>query len=135
MNKACPVVLRIKSNKLELLAFTHPNTGKQLAKGGIKKGESLENACIRELHEESGIQANVVKQLGTWKSDFKNQVWGFCLMHYEDILPDTWDHDTHDDGGHIFSFFWQPLDIPLEGDWGEASRGAFQYIRNALTNS
>ena len=64
MNKACPVVLRIKNNKLELLAFKHPNAGNQLVKGGIKKGEHLESACVRELEEESGIQAKVVKQLG-----------------------------------------------------------------------
>jgi len=87
MNKACPVVLRYNNNALELLAFKHPRAGKQLVKGGIKKGESLENACIRELQEESGVKAQVVKQLGTWEAGFKNQLWGFCLMHYEGVLP------------------------------------------------
>ena len=105
MNKACPVVLRHKNNKLELLAFVHPKAGNQLVKGNIQKDEQLESACIRELAEESGIQAQVVKHLGIWEPDFKNQIWGFCLMHYEDILPDTWEFDTKDDGGHIFSFF------------------------------
>jgi len=132
MNKACPVVLRNKNNQLELLAFKHPNTGNQLVKGGIKKGEHLESACSRELEEESGIQAQVVKQLGVWESNFKNQIWGFCLMHYEDILPDTWDFETNDDGGHIFSFFWQPLNSPLNDDWKEVSKDAFQYIKKAL---
>jgi 8-oxo-dGTP pyrophosphatase MutT (NUDIX family) len=132
MNKACPVVLRIKNNKLELLAFEHPNKGIQLAKGGIKKGEHLETACIRELEEESGIQAQVVKQLGVWEPGFKNQVWGFCLMHYEGILPDRWKFYTKDDGGHIFSFFWQPLDTPPNDDWNKVSRDAFQFIKDAL---
>ena len=132
MNKACPVVLRLKNNQLELLAFKHPTEGNQLVKGNIKKGEHLDNACIRELKEESGIDAQVVRQLGIWEPDFKNQVWGICLMHYEDILPDTWNFETHDDGGHIFSFFWQPLNSPLNDNWNQVYTDAFHYIKNAL---
>ena len=132
MNRACPIILRNKNNQLELLAFKHPKEKNQLVKGNIKKGESLENACIRELAEESGIQAQVVRQLGSWDSNFKNQVWGFCLMHYEDILPDVWDFATQDDGGHIFSFFWQPLNSPLNDNWNEVYTNAFHYIKNAL---
>ncbi len=132
MNKACPVVLRQNNNQLELLAFRHPKKGNELVKGNINNNESLENACIRELAEESGIQAQVVKQLGVWEAGFKNQVWGFCLMHYEDILPDAWDFDTKDDGGHIFSLFWQPLDAPLNDEWNKTSKDAFQFIKNAL---
>ena len=132
MNKACPVVLRIKNNKLELLAFKHPNSGNQLVKGNIKKGEHFENACIRELEEESGIQAQVARQLGIWESNFKNQIWGFCLMHYEEVLPGSWEYETNDDGGHIFSFFWQPLNSTLNGNWKDVYRDAFHYIKNAL---
>ena len=73
MNRACPIVLRNKNDQLELLAFKHPKGEIQLAKGNIKKGEQLESACIRELEEESGIQAQVVRQLGTWDSNFKNR--------------------------------------------------------------
>lgn len=132
MNKACPVVLRYNNNALELLAFRHPHGNRQLVKGGINKGESLASACTRELLEESGIQAEVVKQLGVWEAGFKKQVWGFCLMHYEDILPDTWDFATKDDDGHIFSFFWQPLNSSLDDNWNAVSAGAFQYIRARL---
>lgn len=132
MNKACPVVLRLKNNKLELLAFEHPTEGNQLVKGSMKKGEPLEKACIRELKEESGIDAQVVKELGVWEPNFKNQVWGFCLMHYEEILPDTWKFKTIDDDGHIFSFFWQPLNSPLNDNWNEVYTDAFQYLKNAL---
>jgi len=132
MNKACPVILRHNNNKLELLAFEHPNAGNQLVKGNIKMAEPLESACIRELAEESGIQGKVVKQLGIWEPDFKNQVWGFCLMHYDDVLPDTWNFQTQDDGGHVFSFFWQPLDKPLNENWKDVYRQAFHYIKNTL---
>ena len=132
MNKACPVVLRLKNNKLELLAFEHPTAGNQLVKGNIKKDEPLEDACIRELEEESGIKAQVVKQLGVWEPNFKKQVWGICLMHYDNLLPDTWLFETKDDGGHTFRFFWQPLDQPLKGNWKEVYKHAFNYIKNSL---
>ena len=132
MNKACPVILRINDNQLELLAFKHPKGGSQLVKGSIKKAERLEDACIRELEEESGIQAQVVKQLGVWEANYKNQIWGICLMHYEDILPGTWQHNANDDGGTIFSFFWQPLNSPLSNDWNELYTNAFEYIKKAL---
>lgn len=132
MNKACPVVLRIKNNQLELLAFKHPEGDFQLVKGSIKKGEPLESACIRELAEESGLQAQVAKQLGTWEAGFKNQVWGFCLMHYDDVLPDSWDFFTKDGGGQTFRFFWQPLNEPLNGNWNSVHKKAFEYITHSL---
>ncbi len=132
MNRATPIVLRNNNNQLELLAFKHPNGRSQLVKGKLNKGESLEAACVRELEEESGIQAQVVRHLGVWDSNFKKQVWGFCLMHYEGSQPDYWDHETKDDGGHIFSFFWQPLNTPLNDSWNEVYTNAFQYIKKAL---
>ena len=132
MNKACPVVLRHNNNTLELLAFKHPNEGNQLVKGGIKKHESLDSACIRELKEESGIDAQVVRDLGAWEPGYKNQVWGICLMHYENVLPDTWTFKTKDDGGHIFSFFWQPLNSPLDNNWNDVYTKAFHHIKNTL---
>lgn len=134
MNRACPVVLRIKHSRLELLAFERPNAGSQLVKGGLKKGESLESACVRELEEESGIQAEAVRSLGVWKPESKNQVWGFCLMHYEGRLPDAWAFDTKDDGGQRFRFFWQPLDRPPGSAWSAVYRDAFQYIKAAVAN-
>ncbi len=132
MNRACPVVLRLKDNQLQLLAFKHPEAGNQLVKGGIKKGESLEHACARELEEESGIQAEAVKRLGVWQANFKNQVWGFCLMHFEGSLADSWVFATEDDGGQLFKFFWQPLNGPLNEDWNEVYRSAFHFIKDAL---
>lgn len=132
MNKACPVILRHNHNKLELLAFEHPTEGNQLVKGSIKKGEHLEKACVRELKEESGIDAQVVKELGIWEPNFKNQIWGICLMHYEGILPDTWSFETKDDGGHTFNFFWQPLNSTLNDNWNEVYKNAFLYIKTTL---
>lgn len=132
MNKACPVVLRNNTHGLELLAFKHPKAGNQLVKGGIKKGETLEQASVRELQEESGLVASPVRQLGVWDANFKNQIWGFCLMHFDGCLPNTWEFETKDDGGQIFSFFWQPLSRTPKENWNEVYRSAFEYIASAL---
>jgi len=132
MNRACPIVLRNNNNQLELLAFKHPKGRSQLVKGKLNTGESLEDACARELEEESGLKAENVRPLGIWDANFKNQVWGFCLMHYEGSQPDNWNFETKDEGGQTFSFFWQPLNAPLNDSWNEVYTNAFQYIKNAL---
>ena len=111
MNKACPIVLRGYEDNLQLLAFSHPYAGNQLVKGTIEVNESLENACIRELYEESGVIAKPSRFLGAWNSGYENQQWGLYLMASESGLPSHWEHYTSDDSGLIFKFFWQPLDV------------------------
>lgn len=131
MNKACPVVLRTISENIEILAFQHPLAGKQLVKGTIEPGESLQAACIRELYEEAGLTATCAQCFGPWESTEPNQTWGFCRMACSGPLPDRWDHYTQDDGGHIFQFFWQSLDEQLDDDWHPLFVGAIDYIRQA----
>ena len=132
MNRACPVVLRSNNNQLELLAFKHPKGRSQLVKGKIDGNESLENACRRELMEESGVQAQAVRSLGVWDSGFKKQVWGFCVMHYDGSQPDRWDFATEDEGGQLFRFFWQPLNRPLDGSWNTLYSNDVHYIKRSL---
>jgi len=132
MNRACPIVLRNNNDQLELLAFKHPKGRSQLVKGNIEKGEHVEDACVRELEEESGLHAQVVKPLGVWDANFKDQVWAFYLMHYEGSQPDHWTFETRDEGGQVFSFFWQPLNAPLDDSWNEMYANAFKYISHAL---
>lgn len=131
-NKACPVVVRVQNGRRELLCFSHPQAGNQLVKGTIEPGESLAAACARELFEEAGIHAEAARVLGTWVSGYQNQVWGFYRMHAGTDLPDTWAHFTTDGGGHIFRFFWQPLDELSADSWHSVFVGAFQFIRAKL---
>jgi hypothetical protein len=56
-------------------------------------------------------------------------------MECEDVLPDSWEHFTRDDGGHIFTLFWQPLNKALGDDWHPLFSGAVNYIRYALATS
>lgn len=135
--KACPIVLRNKNGHLEILILEHPRAGFQLAKGTIEKGESIKEACERELFEESGIVAAANKNLGTWTPGYHGQVWGFYQMHYVKVLPESWAHDTLDDGGLTFKFSWRRLDYtPTEkSNWHPLFINAFKEVRNRLSNS
>ncbi len=133
MNKACPVVLRKVNDEIEILVFSHPLAGNQLVKGTIERSELLEQACVRELEEESGLSARPLELLGEWESGFDSQVWGFYLMEYSEPLPDSWEYLTKDDGGHLFQFFWQPLHAELEGSWHSLFVGALSFIKQALS--
>ncbi len=132
-NKVCPVVLRRSGETLQILAFEHPLAGRQLVKGTIESGESVEIAALRELSEESGIEsASVLRHLGTWSSGFEVQVWAFVECTPHGVLPEEWEHYAPDDGGHSFHFFWQSLSAPVNPEeWHFVFRRALSFIRNA----
>jgi len=132
-NKVCPVVLRRNGSRTEVLAFEHPLAGPQLVKGTIEAGETVEEAALRELAEESGIEAaKVVRALGIWPSGFKGQIWAFVECNPDQVLPESWVHHAPDDGGHAFRFFWHPLlEAPSPGHWHAVFRGALSFIHNA----
>jgi len=60
-----------------------------LPKGHIKKSETEEHAALRELLEESGMNAVIVKKIANAeriKWNFKKQVVAFYLVKYLEIL-------------------------------------------------
>lgn len=126
--KSCPVVIRAHAGPREILAFVHPNGDKQLVKGTIEANETPLAAAYRELQEESGIiVSQPMKSLGTAQIGAKGEVWHFFICELSG-LPDTWDHQTTDDGGHIFSFFWHPLHAPLDDRWDPIFQQASAYL-------
>ncbi|HEY7885871.1 MAG TPA: NUDIX domain-containing protein, partial [Cellvibrionaceae bacterium] len=116
----------------EILVFEHPLTGFQLVKGTIEHGESLEDACERELFEESGIVGKVSENLGDWQAGFKGQVWSFCIMAYEQDLPEAWEYETQDGGGLTFRFSWYPLKVKPSGNWHPVFVRALGEVRKRL---
>jgi 8-oxo-dGTP pyrophosphatase MutT (NUDIX family) len=132
IDKACPVVIRENKGFSEILAFKHPLAGSQLVKGTIEVGESQEEACERELFEESGLIGKAVKNLGTWDSGFEGQVWRFCIMKLEESPQDSWTYHCADDNGHDFKFFWQRLDVELDNDWHPLFKNTLAFIQKAL---
>lgn len=127
-NKACPVILSNPASP-RILLFRHPLAGVQLVKGTIETGETPAHAALRELHEESGItSASIVRDLGCWDAGHPDQIWSFQLCAPQAPLPEQWTHHTLDDHGHVFSFFWAPLDDLPFADCHPVFRRALQYL-------
>jgi len=129
-NKACPVVLRGRDGADEILAFRHPLAGLQLVKGTIEPGETPHAAAVRELSEEAGIDsAQVIRDLGLWAAGYQAQIWSFHEVTVSDDLPEAWSHFTEDGGGHVFQFFWHPLNANPSSEWHSIFVNALGFIR------
>jgi 8-oxo-dGTP pyrophosphatase MutT (NUDIX family) len=132
-SKAVPVVTRRTGTAKEILVFEHPTAGVQLIKGTIELGEASEAACLRELHEESGISnARIERFLGSWQSHHQDQTWHFYKVEVLQPLRESWYHQTAEDHGHVFRLFWHPMHIDPEADWHSVYRSALGYLRHAL---
>ena len=58
--RAAVYIVRDSSRGLELLVFDHrdyPEAGTQIPAGGVDTGESIEEAVLREVLEETGLTA------------------------------------------------------------------------------
>jgi 8-oxo-dGTP pyrophosphatase MutT (NUDIX family) len=122
----------------QLLVFEHPdapNAGLQVPAGTVKPGEEPRVAATRELREESGIDAVIVRLLGTARYDMtaygRTEIHerSFVLAEPQGDLPldRRWrHHETHDGIGEpdVFELYWVPLDIPGLAARLEAGQGA-----------
>lgn len=133
VHKVAPIVLRRRSEGLEILAFRHPRAGIQLVKGTWEEGEGGEEASLRELAEESGIEnATVERELGQLPFRRIRQHWHFYLCRPQGQLPDRWTFFTHDGGGHLFDFFWHELHQPPGCGWHADFRRALAHVRRRM---
>jgi 8-oxo-dGTP pyrophosphatase MutT (NUDIX family) len=133
--KAVPVVLRAKNERIEVLMFEHPLAGPQLVKGTVEPGESVSEASVRELAEESGLLgASCVGDLGTWEQCPAGHVWHFREVRVAQELPETWAHFTTDGGGHTFKFFWHQLYAPPPPSCHAVFSAALAYLRARLSD-
>ncbi len=127
-DKACSVVLSATWPP-RILLLRHPQAGVQLVKGTIEKGETPGRAALRELAEESGIRAaEVVDDLGCWDSGHHGQSWSFHLCASDGPMPEQWSHQTLDDHGHVFEFFWASLDHLPYDDCHPVFRRALDFL-------
>lgn len=131
-DKACPVIYRRRDDRIEVLAFRHPTAGLQFVKGSIEPGEDPETAARRELKEESGISlADPMAFIGAHRLGEQQRLWYFYLTEVAD-LPDRWSHQTEDDDGHVFDFFWHPLSENLTVEWHPLFHEMFSVIQTSL---
>jgi len=81
----------------------YPKQHWMLAKGWIDEGESLEETALREVREEGGVNARIIKKIGTIKYFFKAPDKGnilkfvtFFLMEWVDDLPEGFGEETEE---------------------------------------
>lgn len=60
LSSAGIVLFRMKGNQREYLLLHYPHGHWDLPKGKIEKGESKQEAALRELHEEAGLTAKIL---------------------------------------------------------------------------
>jgi 8-oxo-dGTP pyrophosphatase MutT (NUDIX family) len=118
-----------------------PAAGTQVPAGGIHDGETAEDAVVRELAEESGIEcASIVRKLGeTWYvAEFGNvpqgleeQVQHAFHLCLEMPPAEAWEWDEKSGGDiveHRFAFRWVSLEDadallwPVQAMWVNALR-------------
>jgi 8-oxo-dGTP pyrophosphatase MutT (NUDIX family) len=113
----------------ELLVFEHrddPSAGVQVPAGRLDPGESLHAGLARELHEETGVEALVVRELGQLtRRHGRHGVYESHYFHCEtDDSRDEWEHEVQgggDDHGLVFVCRFVPLEPrpALAGRQGE----------------
>jgi 8-oxo-dGTP pyrophosphatase MutT (NUDIX family) len=114
----------------ELLVFDHrdvPRAGTQVPAGRLDPGESLEQGLARELDEEAGIGARVVRELGQVTRNHGEPIGTYETHYFQletDEPRDSWEHEVHgegDDAGLVFVYRFVPLtpQPQLAGNQGE----------------
>lgn len=107
-----------------LLVFTHDDfpieiTGVQVPAGSIDEGEAPETAAVREVREETGLEARVVRSLGVerydmWPAKPELHVRHFVQLELTgDDVPERWaaGEEGPSDGGapSRWTCWWTPL--------------------------
>ena len=82
MHKNRSVVFVIRNKKILVERLNYPSEGKDdfysIPGGGIEDGETPEQAALRELKEECGLDGTIVQKLSEKDRAF---LWGYGLIH------------------------------------------------------
>ncbi len=80
-----------------------------LPKGKLDPGESFEEAAVREVHEETGIRARLVRELPTtnYEVQGRQKIVRYWLMVVDDDSPFVANDETDE-------LRWVPLDEALQ---------------------
>ena len=124
-------VIRRLGDGMELLVFDHegiPEVGTRVPAGGIRSTESRREAALREVKEETGLDAvSVVTELGIIESPHpesgQSRQTSYWVLEAAQDLPSEWRHvvaSGNEDGGMVFLCRWEllPLGVTLVDEQG-----------------
>ena len=79
--------------------------------GRLEPGETAAEAAVRELHEETGLEVEVVRELGvekqpSWRVPGLRDENHFLQATPTGPTPAEWDHEVE---GDVFRCRWVPL--------------------------
>jgi len=114
IQKAYGYVTRVHDGKTQVLVFQHPipEAGIQIPKGTVKQGETPENAVLREMKEETGLDNLSLKGLiakDLWKADEGALHERFFYHLSAPNTKEEWSFNPtggEEENGLMFRFFW-----------------------------
>lgn len=122
------IIRKNATHHYELLLFEHKACDEapiQIPGGGVERGESIEAAIHREIHEESGLtNLTLIRKLGVtercWLDTKTISRRHYFLLEASHNTPDHWNHivwGSGADAGLCFSYFWHrpAIDFTLVG--------------------
>ena len=108
--------------------------------GGIDEGETVVHAAVREVKEETGLDIDVVRELGVAENPGQIEPDYVHVAHYvhavaRERLPDTWEHEVTgagDESGALVICRWLPVSADVEV-WGLRGKFAHALVRKRVS--
>lgn len=104
------VIVRLEDKKINIAFVKEKGLSNYvLPKGRVEKGETLEEAALREIKEEAGLtDLKLIGKLGARERlDFEKDFWK--ITHYFLFITEQKD-GIPTDPNHKYGVFWFPLD-------------------------
>ena len=104
----------------------------RLPKGKLDRGETPEQAAVREVREETGLAGRVIEPLGSVAYTYTTKRGEAVPKEVHFFLMELADSDAGEPDGEFGRVFWCPLDEAAGRLSFETERGVLARARRAL---